>query len=188
MTTPNTTETAAKWYAVQTATGRENKVKGLIQTKIDADPRPPEERPIRQALIPTEEAIEIKNGEKVTVDRKIYPGYVIVEMAMGEEALHVISGIQGVIKFAGHDRFPQPLRREEVSRMLGITDPQEAKSPKEESPFVTGQAVSITEGPFADFNGTIEEVLLDKSKVRVSVSLFGRPTSVEMDYQQIRAY
>jgi transcriptional antiterminator NusG len=177
-----------RWYAIQTTSGHENKVKSLIQRRIDADARSPEDRAIRQALVPTQEVVEIKNGKKVNVDRKIYPGYVLVEMVMDQETAHAINGIQGVIKFVGHERLPQPLRPEEVNRLLGIADEQEQEEPKEEIPFLIGQAVAITEGPFTDFNGTVEEVLADKGKVRVSVSLFGRPTSVELDYLQLKGY
>ena len=177
-----------RFYAIQTTAGHENKVRSLIQRKIEADPRPAEERVIRQALVPTQEVVEIKNGKKVTVERKIFPGYVLVEMVMTQETLHTINGIQGVIKFVGHERLPQPLRPEEVNRLLGIADEVEEAAPKEEIPFLVGQAVAITEGPFTDFNGTVEEVMADKGKVRVSVSLFGRPTSVELDYLQLKAY
>ncbi|MHB1073585.1 MAG: transcription termination/antitermination protein NusG, partial [Gemmatimonadaceae bacterium] len=97
--------------------------------------------------------------------------------------------IQGVIKFVGHDRkFPQPLRADEVNRLLGIAEEVAEAAPKEEIPFLIGQAVEITEGPFTEFSGTVEEVMADKGKVRVTVSLFGRPTSVELDYLQLRAY
>ena len=177
-----------RFYAIQTTAGHENKVRSLIQRKIEADPRPPEERSLRQALVPTQEVVEIKNGKKVTVERKIFPGYVLVEMVMTQETLHTINGIQGVIKFVGHERLPQPLRPEEVNRLLGIADEVEEAAPKEEIPFLVGQAVAITEGPFTDFNGTVEEVMADKGKVRVSVSLFGRPTSVELDYLQLKGY
>jgi transcription termination/antitermination protein NusG len=177
-----------RFYAIQTTAGHENKVRSLIQRKIEADPRPAEERHIRQALVPTQEVVEIKNGKKVNVDRKIFPGYVLVEMVMTHETLHQINGIQGVIKFVGHERLPQPLRPEEVNRLLGIADEVEESAPKEEIPFLVGQAVAITEGPFTDFNGTVEEVMADKGKVRVSVSLFGRPTSVELDYLQLKGY
>ena len=177
-----------RWYAIQTTAGHENKVRSLLQRKIDTDSRAPEERPIRQALVPTQEVVEIKNGKKVTVERKLYPGYVLVEMDMNQETAHAVNGIQGVIKFVGHERFPQPLRPDEVNRLLGIAVETEEEEPREEIPFMVGQAVAITEGPFTDFNGTVEEVMPDKGKVRVSVSLFGRPTSVELDYLQLKAY
>ena len=178
-----------RWYAIQTTSGHENKVRSLIQRKIDADPRPAEARPIRQALVPTEQVVEIKNGKKGTVDRKVYPGYVLVEMVLGEDTLHEINGIQGVIKFVGNkDREPQALRDEEVKRLLGIAVEEEEVAPREEIPFLVGQAVAITDGPFTDFNGTVEDVMPDKGKVRVSVSLFGRPTTVELDYLQLRAH
>lgn len=180
-------ETTHRWYAIQTTAGHENKVRSLIQRKIDADPAPPDERMIRQALVPTQEVVEIKNGKKVNVERKLYPGYVLVEMVWNQEASHIVNSIQGVLKFVGQERAPMALRPEEVNRLLGVVE-EEAAQPKEEIPFLVGQAVQITEGPFTDFNGTVEEVMADKGKVRVSVSLFGRPTSVELDYLQLRGY
>lgn len=177
-----------RWYAIQTTSGHENKVRSLIQRKIDQDSRPSAERPVRQALVPTQEVVEIKNGKKINVERKLFPGYVLVEMVMNQETLHVLNSIQGVIKFVGQDRLPQPLRPDEVNRLLGITEEVESREPVEEIPFLVGQAVAITEGPFTDFNGTVEDVMADKGKVRVSVSLFGRPTSVELDYLQLKAY
>ena len=177
-----------RWYAIQTTSGHENKVRSLVQRKIDQDSRPSVDRMIRQALVPTQEVVEIKAGKKVNVERKLFPGYVLVEMDMNQETLHVINSIQGVIKFVGQDRLPQPLRPDEVNRLLGIAEEVEAQEPVEEIPFLVGQAVAITEGPFTDFNGTVEEVIPDKGKVRVSVSLFGRPTSVELDYLQLKAY
>jgi transcriptional antiterminator NusG len=177
-----------RWYAVQTTSGHENKVQRLLQRKIDADPAEPSARLIRQALVPTQEVVEIKNGKKVTVERKIFPGYVLVEMLASQDTLHEVNAVQGVIKFVGKERDPMPLRPDEVKRLLGIVDEAESGPVKEEIPFLVGQAVQITEGPFADFNGSVEEVLTDKGKVRVSVSLFGRPTSVELDYLQLRGY
>jgi len=177
-----------RWYAIQTTAGHENKVRSLIDRKIQADARPAEEKPIRQALVPIQQMVEIKNGKKVSVERKVFPGYVLVEMVMNQETVHVINGIQGVIKFVGQGWTPQPLRQEEVNRLLGIEEPAEEEKPKDEIPFMTGQVVEIVEGPFSDFSGTVEEVLTDKGKVRVSVSLFGRPTTVELDYLQLRAH
>ncbi len=160
----------------------------LIQRKIDNDPTPPEERLIRRVIVPTQEVVEIKNGKKVNVERKIYPSYVLVEMILNQETIHTINGIQGVIKFVGKDRDPHPLRTDEVNRLLGLSDDHDPDAVVEEIPFLVGQAVSITEGPFTDFNGTVEEIIPDKGKVRVSVSLFGRPTTVELDYLQLKGY
>ena len=176
------------WYAIQTTAGHENKVRSLVDRRIREDPRPEEEKPIRQALVPTQEMVEIKNGKKVAVERKIYPGYVLVEMLLNQETIHVINSIQGVIKFVGTGKMPQPLRQDEVNRLLGIAEAVTEAEPKEEIPFMVGQVVEITEGPFSDFSGTVEEVLADKGKVRVTVSLFGRPTAVEMDYLQLRGH
>src|SRR4026208_161232 len=102
--------------------------------------------------------------------------------------MHGVDGMQGVIKFGGPGKMPQPLRQDEVNRLLGIAEAVAEAEPKEEIPFLIGQVVEITEGPFSDFSGTVEEVLSDKGKVRVSVSLFGRPTAVELDYLQLRGH
>jgi len=117
-----------RWYAIQTTAGHENKVRSLIDRRIKDDPRPDDEKPIRQALVPTQEVVEIKNGKKVTVERKIYPGYVLVNMVLNQETIHVINGIQGVIKFVGTGRLPMPLRPEEVNRLLGSRKPSRKRS------------------------------------------------------------
>ena len=177
-----------RWYAIQTTAGHENKVRSLIDRKIAQDPRSEGERLIRQALVPVQQVTEIKNGKKVSVERKVFPGYVLVEMVMNQETAHVINGLQGVIKFVGQGWTPQPLRQDEVNRLLGIEEPATDEEPKEEIPFLVGQVVEIMDGPFSEFSGTVEEVLSDKGKVRVSVSLFGRPTTVELDYLQLKGH
>src|SRR2546429_6125876 len=130
-----------RWYAIQTTAGHENKVRSLIDRRIKDDTRSDEEKSIRQALVPTQEGVEIKNGKKVNVERKIYPAYVLVEMALNQETIHVINGIQGVIKFVGTGRMPMPLRAEEVSRLLGIAEATKEEEPAEEIPFLVGQVV-----------------------------------------------
>jgi len=178
-----------RWYAIQTYSGHENKVQKLILRKIEDEPGDTlEAKQISAVLVPTQDVVEIKNGKKVTVERKIFPGYVLIEMIASQDTLHEINAIQGVIKFVGKDKDPMPLRDDEVRRLLGQVDLADDAPVREEIPFLVGQPVQITEGPFADFNGTVEEVLPDKGKVRVSVSLFGRPTSVELDYLQLRAH
>ncbi|MGH7646273.1 MAG: transcription termination/antitermination protein NusG [Gemmatimonadales bacterium] len=176
------------WYAIQTTAGHENKVRSLIDRRIREDPRPEADKPIRQALVPTQDMVEIKNGKKVSVERKIYPGYVLVEMLLNQETIHVINSIQGVIKFVGTGRLPMPLRPDEVNRLLGIEEAVKEEEPAQLIPFLIGQVVEITDGPFLEFSGTVEEVIPDKGKVRVAVSLFGRPTSVELDYLQLKAH
>ena len=153
-----------RWYAMQTTAGHENKVRTLLAQRIEDDPRPDEHKLVRQALVPVQEAIEIKNGKKVIVERKLYPGYVLIEMTMSQEAQHVINSVQGVIKFVGTGKLPQPLRQDEVNRLLGIAEEAAESEPKEEIPFLVGQVVEITEGPFSDFSGTVEEVLGTRAK------------------------
>ena len=179
-----TSATEPLWYAIQTYSGHENKVQKLIQRRIDEEP---EEGEIREALVPTQEVLEIRNGKRVTVTKRLYPGYVLVQMFLNERTQHVINNIQGVIKFVGSGRTPQALREEEINKILGIEVETEEKS-QEEIPFHIDQVVEVTKGPFTDFSGTVQEVYPDKGKVKVEVSLFGRPTSVELDYTDLKGY
>lgn len=177
----------AKWYAVQSYSGHENKVQRLIQHRIDEqEGEVPEEREIQEVLVPTQEVMEIRNGQRVTVTRRLYPGYVLVKMVLNDRTMHTINNIQGVIKFVGSGTEPQPLREEEINKILGVE--VEGAEEEEEVPFHTGQVVEITSGPFTEFSGTIQEVYADKGKVKVEVSLFGRPTSVELDFSQLKGY
>jgi transcription termination/antitermination protein NusG len=178
----------ARWYAVQSYSGHENKVQKLIQLKIDEqDEEEPEAREIQEALVPTQEVTEIRNGKRVQVTRRLYPGYVLVKMVLNERTQHAINTIQGVIKFVGSGPEPQPLRDEEINKILGVEMPGEEEK-EEEVPFQVGQVVEVTGGPFTDFSGTVQEVYGDKGKAKVEVSLFGRPTSVELDFTQLKGY
>lgn len=176
-----------RWYAIQTYSGHENKVQRLIQHRIEEEAGDPEEKEIRDVLVPTQDVVEIRNGKRVTVTKRLYPGYVLVNMAMNERTMHAINNIQGVIKFVGSGKAPQPLREEEINKILGI-EVEEERATKEEIPFHVGQVVEVMQGPFTDFSGTVQEVYADKGKVKVEVSLFGRPTSVELDYTQLKGY
>ena len=176
----------SRWYAVQTYSGHENKVQKLIQRRIEEE-HSGEGRQILDVLVPTQEVVEIRNGKRVTVTKRLYPGYVLVHMAMNERTQHVINNIQGVIKFVGSGKAPQPLREDEINKILGVKIETEDEA-KEEIPFHIDQVVEVTKGPFTDFSGTVQEVYPDKGKVKVEVSLFGRPTSVELDYLQLRAH
>ena len=184
-----TTAVEARWYAIQTYSGHENKVKKLIEHKIAEEKGDvPDEKEIQEAIVPTQDVVEIKNGKRVTVTRRLYPGYVLVRMKANQRTTHVINNIQGVIKFVGPGNEPQPLRDEEVNKILGLAPAEEEAEPKEEIPFRVGQVVEVMEGPFTDFTGTVQEIYHDKGKVKVEVSLFGRPTSVELDYTQLKGY
>jgi transcriptional antiterminator NusG len=177
-----------RWFAVQTYSGHENKVQRLVERKIEDEPGETlEEKEISTILVPTQEVLEIRNGKRVTVTKRLYPGYVLVQMVLDERTMHVINNVQGVIKFVGSGRLPQPLREDEINKILGVEIEQEREE-REEIPFHSGQVVEVIQGPFADFSGTVQEVFPDKGKVKVEVSLFGRPTSVELDYTQLKGY
>jgi transcriptional antiterminator NusG len=179
----------ARWYAIQTYSGHENKVKRLIDHRIAEEAgEAPEEKEIQEAIVPTQDVVEIKNGKRVTVTKRLYPGYGQVRMALNQRTQHVVNNIQGVIKFVGPGGGPQPLRDEEINKILGLTPEAEELEPREEIPFRVGQVVEVMEGPFTDFSGTVQDVYPDKGKVKVEVSLFGRATSVELDYTQLKGY
>ena len=178
-----------RWFAIQTYSGHENKVQKLIVRKIEEEPGETlEEKEISEVLVPTQEVQEIRNGKRVSVTKRLYPGYVLVQMVLNERTMHVINNIQGVIKFVGSGKVPQPLRADEINKILGVEEPGQEEETREDIPFHSGQVVEIMQGPFTDFSGTVQEVYPDKGKVKVEVSLFGRPTSVELDYTQLKGY
>ncbi|MCY4645482.1 MAG: transcription termination/antitermination protein NusG [Gammaproteobacteria bacterium] len=178
----------SRWYVVQSYSGHEKKVKRFIDRKIEEG-----HTEILETLVPTQEVMEIRNGKRVQVERRLYPGYVLVNIEVGDDltldpvTMYAINDIKGVIKFVGGGRKPQPLSEEEVRKLLGI-ETEEEKEARAEVPFQIGQAVEVTQGPFTDFSGTVQSVDADKGKVKVEVSLFGRPTSVELDFAQLKGY
>jgi len=181
----------AKWYAIQTYSGHENKVQRLIQRRIDEEPgENVEDKQVQDVLVPTQEVVELRNGKRVNVTKRLYPGYVLVKMIYNQRTMHLINNIQGVIKFLGTGAEPQPLRDDELSKIFGGPGQTEEveEAPVEQIPFTVGQVVEVVEGPFNDFSGTVQEIFHDKGKVRVEVSLFGRPTSIELDYTQLKGY
>lgn len=176
------------WYAVQSYSGHENKVQKLIQHRIDEDEAPEEEKEILAVIVPTQDVAEIRNGKRVMVTRRLYPGYVLVQMSLNQRTMHTVNNIQGVIKFVGTGPAPQPLRDEEINKILGLDIVAESGDAEEDFPFHVGEVVEITRGPFSDFSGTVQEIYVDKGKVKVEVSLFGRPTSVELDFTQLKGF
>lgn len=179
----------ARWYAIQSYSGHENKVQRLIQRRIDEEQGEPEQKQIQEVMVPTQEVVEIRNGKRVTVTRKLYPGYVLVKMVYNQRTGGIISGIQGVIKFLGSGTEPQPLSEDELAKIFGQeTEVVAPEEPQVLIPFNQGQVVEVTDGPFKEFSGTVQDIDHDKGKVKVEVSLFGRPTSIELDYTQLRGF
>jgi transcriptional antiterminator NusG len=177
-------EMAAKWYAIQTYAGHENKVKSRIERFIsdrDGDAK------ILQALVPTEEVIELKAGKKVKAERRLYPGYILVEMEMDEETVNIINGIQGVMKFVGAGRKPHPLTDKEMARVMGRMEEVRTQPVVSDMPYRIGDVVEIIDGPFTGFVGSVDEVFPEKGKVKVVVTLFGRPTTIELDTIQLKS-
>lgn len=173
-----------RWYAVQTQARHENRVRRLIEQEMEKDPGPGRE--IREVLVPTHEVIEIRRGKRVPVTKPLYPGYLLVRMVLNERTEHAISAMKGV-RFVAQGGDPQPVREEDMNRIMGIEVEEEAAA-REEIPFRSGQVVEVIQGPFTDFSGTVQEVYPEKGKVKVEVSLFGRPTSVELDFTQLRGF
>jgi transcription termination/antitermination protein NusG len=169
------------WYVVHTQTGLEDKVKTTLENKILALGL---QELISNVVIPTEQVSEIRSGKKKISQRKFFPGYILVEMELNEETYLFIKTAPGVTGFIGLGRKPMPLPQSEVDNILRKTkDTQEKPSPK--VVFERGEQVRVTDGPFQNFNGTIEEVYPEKGKIKVSVSIFGRATLVELEYWQV---
>jgi transcription termination/antitermination protein NusG len=177
-------EPLTRWYALQVYSGHENKVKTLLERRVVENTNP--QVIIRQVLVPTQEVMEIKGGKKTKVRKNLYPGYILVEALMNDETQYFINSISGIIKFLGAGATPQPLREREVNKILGRIEEVREAPEIETIPFDVGDSVEVVEGPFSDFSGVVEEVYHEKGKVKVTVSLFGRPTAVELDYLQLK--
>ena len=171
-----------QWYVVHTYSGYENKVKTNLEKRVESMDM---QDKIFRVLIPTEEEVEVKEGKKKTVTKKVFPGYVLVEMAMTDDSWYVVRntpGVTGFVGSAGSGSKPTPLKPSEVDAILKQMGVEEVK-PRID--FVLKEAVKVKEGPFAGFVGNIEEIQLDKHKVKVHVNMFGRETPVELDYNQV---
>jgi transcriptional antiterminator NusG len=171
--------TTKQWYVIHTYSGYENKVKTNLEHRIESMGV---EDQIYQVLVPMEEEIEIRNGQRQTVNKKVFPGYVLVEMIMTDESWYVVRNTPGVTSFVGSGNRPTPLREGEVKAILKQMG---VEAPKFKVQFEKGQSVRVTDGPFAEFIGTVDEVHPERNKVRVLVSIFGRETPVELDFLQI---
>jgi len=169
------------WYVVHTQTGIEEKVKASLEKKIVSGGLQEE---ITSVIIPTEQVSEVRSGKKKITQRKFFPGYLLIEMDLSEKTYLFVKNSPGVTGFIGLGKKPVALPKEEVENILKRTKDTAAK-PSPKVVFEKGEQVRVNEGPFLNFNGTIEEVYPEKGKVKVSVSIFGRSTPVELEYWQV---
>ncbi|HZT95637.1 MAG TPA: transcription termination/antitermination protein NusG [Chloroflexota bacterium] len=170
-----------EWYVIHTYSGYENKVKRNLEHRIQSMHGKGGEK-IFSVIVPEEEEMEIKNGQRQAVKRKVFPGYVLVEMMMDSEAWNVVRNTPGVTSFVGSGSNPTPLREQEVKQILKQI---EAEAPRMKPTFTRGQNVRIIDGPFSEFIGVVDEVTAERNKVKVLVSFFGRETPVELDFLQV---
>lgn len=168
------------WYVIHTYSGYENKVKANLEKRVESMGM---EDKIFQVIVPMEEELEVKDGKKRVVKKKVFPGYVLVEMVMTDDSWYVVRNTPGVTGFVGSGSRPIPLLEDEVKVIMGQVKPEAPAVPKIR--LEVGQQVEVTDGPFEGFAGIVEEVHADRGKVRVIVSMFGRDTPLELDFTQI---
>jgi transcriptional antiterminator NusG len=173
---------AKRWYVVHAYSGFENQVVRMLQERIQ---RSGLEESFGEILVPTEEVVEMRDGQKRRSDRKFFPGYVLVQMEMNDETWHLVKSVPKVMGFIGgtSDR-PAPISDREAGAILQRVQ-EGAEKPRPKVLFEPGEMVRVIDGPFNDFSGVVEEVNYDKSKLKVSVLIFGRPTPVELDFGQV---
>lgn len=171
-----------KWYVVQAYSGYENKVRNLLEERVKLHGL---EEKFGQILVPTEEVVEMRAGQKRKSERKFFPGYVLVEMDMGDDSWHLVRETPRVLGFIGgtSDR-PAAISQKEADAILNRLQ-ESTDKPKPRTLFEAGEAVRVVDGPFADFNAVVEQVNYDKSRMQVSVMIFGRSTPVELDFSQV---
>jgi len=172
---------AMRWYVVQVYSGFEDKVESMLRENAE---RAGKSDQFGEILVPREEVVELKDGQKVTSQRKFFPGYIMVEMILDDETWHVVSDTRQVSGFLGSGGKPRPVPQSQVDQLRQQIE-EGIERPKPKVLFDVGEAVRVIDGPFASFNGVVEEVDEDKAKLKVSVSIFGRPTPVELDYVQV---
>jgi len=171
-----------RWYVVQAYSGFEKRVQQALQTRID---RSDLKDQFGQVLVPTEDVVELKNGQKRTSERKFFPGYVLVQMTMSDAAWHLVKSVPRVSGFVGGTSTqPVPISDREAQAILQQVV-EGAEHPRPKYTFAPGEVIRVTDGPFQEFNGTVEDVNFEKSKLRVAVTIFGRSTPVELSFSQV---
>jgi transcription termination/antitermination protein NusG len=169
----------SEWYVVSTYSGYENKVRTNLEHRIDSMGVRDK---IFQVVIPTEEEVEIKDGQRRTVQKKVFPGYVLVQMVLADESWYVVRNTPGVTGFVGSGTKPTPLQDSEVKQIL---KQMKMETPKVKVSFSKGERIKVVDGPFTDFIGIVDEINPERGKVKVLVSFFGRETPVELDFLQV---
>jgi transcriptional antiterminator NusG len=169
-----------RWYAVNTYSGHENKVKQNLEHRVVSLGQ---QGNVRQIVIPTEQVSEMKDGQKVQVERRTMPGYVLVNMDLNEDSWTLVKGTPGVTGFVGAQQKPVPLSQAEIDRLLNR---ETAERPRTRAQFSIGESVKVVSGPLSDFSGEISEINEDASKLKVLVSIFGRETPVEVGFDQVK--
>jgi len=172
-------EDGRAWYVVHCYSGYENKVRHNLEQRIESMGMKDK---IFDVVVPTEEEIEVKEGKRRTIERRVFPGYILVNMTMTEESWYVVRNTPGVTGFVGMGNSPTALRPEEVAQIIKR---MEAEAPRIKVTFKSGERVRIVDGPFNDFRGTVSEIDMERAKVRVMVNFFGRETPVELDFLQV---
>tara|TARA_B100001250_G_scaffold382843_1_gene376332 strand:- start:115 stop:759 length:645 start_codon:yes stop_codon:yes gene_type:complete len=171
-----------KWYSLKVISGKELAAKENILFELDIEGA---SAFVDEILVPSEKVVEIRNNKKKMKEKMFFPGYILVNMDMNKQARYIIENTQGVIKFIGpKDGDPVPLRANEIKRIMGEVERKEGVEVIT-APFIKGDNVKVVSGPFIDFSGSVEEINDDKQKVKVIVSIFGRPTSIELDFFQV---
>ncbi len=179
MTEQETRIVETRWYVIHTYSGYEDRVKKNLEQRIqsmDVQDR------VFDVVVPTEDEIEIRDGQRRTVARKVFPGYILVHMTLDDSSWYVVRNTPGVTGFVGSGTHPIPLEDQEVKSIL---KQMEAEAPRVRVGFTKGQSIRIVDGPFAEFIGTVDEIFSDKGKVKVLLSFFGRETPVELDFLQV---
>ena len=171
-----------KWYVVRAISGKEKKVQLYLESEIK---RLNLEDYISKILIPIEKVYQIRNGKKVSKERNLYPGYILIEALLTGEIPHIIKSIPNVIGFLGTKGQPNPLRQAEVNRILGKVDELAEQGEEVNIPYIIGEPVKVIDGPFNSFSGIIEEINEEKKKLKVMVKIFGRKTPLELGFMQV---
>ena len=175
-------QSAKKWYVVRAISGKEKRVKEYLESEIN---RLQIQDFISQILIPTEKVYQIRKGKKISKERNYFPGYVLIEADLSGEIPHIIRNVPNVMGFLGTKGEPEPIRESEVKRILGKVDELAEQGEEINIPYIVGETVTVTDGPFNSFSGIIEEINEEKKKLKVMVKIFGRKTPLELNFMQV---